>query len=70
MLKGDGIMQKLKDFRISKGLSQEKLARKMDITLSYYSQVERGKVPPARIFMEKLKQCFPEILIGKMFFNE
>jgi len=63
-------MQKLKEFRQNKKLSQEKMARKLDITFSYYSQVERGHVPFSREFILKMKRTFPEIDINDMFFND
>lgn len=61
-------MEKLKKFRLSKGLSQEAMARSMGITLSYYSQVERGAANFSRAFVEKLKHAYPEIDINDIFF--
>ena len=63
-------MSKIKQVRISKNLTQEKLARMMDITLAYYSQVEREVAQPSRSFMQKFKKIFPEISIDEMFFNQ
>lgn len=62
-------MNKLKKFRLSKGISQEAMARSMGITLSYYSQVERGVANFSRAFVEKLKKAFPEIDVNDVFFN-
>ena len=62
-------MKRLKQFRLSKELSQEKLARLMDVTLSYYSQVEREIIPASRRFMQKFKNLYPEISIDEMFFS-
>jgi transcriptional regulator with XRE-family HTH domain len=61
---------KLKAFRKSKGASQESLARKMDISLSYYSQVENGHVNAEREFMRRLKAVYPDISIDEMFFSD
>lgn len=63
-------MIELKKFRHSKGLSQEKIARTLDITVSYYSQIERGYVPFSREFILKMKRTFPEIDINKIFFTD
>ena len=62
-------MNKIKSFRQSKKLSQERLARIIDVTLATYSKIERGKAP-SRIFIEKTKKAFPEIDINDMFFAE
>lgn len=63
-------MNPLKQLRLSKSMTQENLARRMDITLSYYSQVERGVLSPSSMFMWKLKRAFPEINIDEMFFSD
>lgn len=60
---------KLKEFRESKSITQEQLARKIGFTLSMVAQVERGKVKASRNFMEKLKQAYPDIDINKVFFS-
>lgn len=60
----------LKSFRESKGLTQEQTARKMNVTLSYYTQVERGAIFASRTFMAKLKLVFPDIPIDEIFFGE
>ena len=63
-------MEHLRNFRADKGLSQEGVARAMGITLSYYAQVERGRVRASMSFMQKLKKIFPDISIDKVFFSE
>ena len=63
-------MQNLKEFRQREGLSQEVMARKVGVTLSYYTQIERGHVEAGRGFMQKLKRAFPEISIDEVFFSE
>ena len=49
-------LNKLKDFRISKGLSQKKMAEMLGITLSMYEKVEGGRVvtPQGRSFLDKI----------------
>lgn len=61
-------MKKLKDFRESKGLSQEAFARAIGFTLSMTAKVESGAVKPSRNFMEKVKKAFPEVDINNIFF--
>jgi Predicted transcriptional regulators len=63
-------MNELKRFRQSKGMSQEKMARTLDITLSYYAQVERGVALFSREFILKMKRAFPELDINDVFFND
>ena len=59
---------KLKELRASKGLSQERMARIIDVSTITYASIERGKAP-SRIFIEKTKAAFPEIDINDMFFS-
>ena len=58
----------LKEFRISKGLTQEQFAHMIGFTLSMVAQVERGIIKPSRNFMEKVKKSFPDIDINAVFF--
>lgn len=37
--------EKLKKFRMAKGMNQTELAKKLGIDRSYYSAIENGKVP-------------------------
>lgn len=61
---------KLKEFRESKGLTQEQLARKIGFTLSMVAQVERGRVKASRNFMSKVKDVYPDIDIDEVFFSQ
>lgn len=63
-------MMRLKEFRESKGLSQEKFAIKIGYTLSMTTKVESGRVKASRRFMEKTKEAFPEISIDEIFFAD
>lgn len=58
----------IREFRKSKGLSQEAMARKINITLSMYEKVENNRVGTSAAFMRKFKKAFPEILIDDIFF--
>ncbi len=61
-------MEKLKEFRKEKGLSQEKMAKILDITLSMYEKVEGGRAGASAAFMRRLKNAFPEANIDSLFF--
>ena len=63
-------MVKLREFREQLGFSQEVMARKINATLSYYSQIERGHVPAGKGFMRKMKKTYPEINIDEVFFSD
>ncbi len=58
----------LKEFRVSKNLSQEKFAQTLGYTLSLYSKVERGANEPSRKFMKRVKEVYPDIDINAVFF--
>jgi transcriptional regulator with XRE-family HTH domain len=59
---------KLKEFRQSKNLTQEKFAQRIGFTLSMVAQVERGKVKASRNFIDKVKEAFPDVDINSVFF--
>ena len=59
----------LKAFRYERGLTVEKLARQLDFSMTYVSQVENGHAAPALGFMRRLKAAYPEIDINKVFFS-
>jgi putative transcriptional regulator len=63
-------MQKLREFREKTGLSQYNMARKMDVSMSFYEKVERGQQGVSGGFMQKLKRAFPEISIDEIFFSD
>ena len=62
-------MKRLKEFRRSKGLTQKELAELMDITLSMYEKVERGKTGASAAFMRRLKRVFEDVDIEYIFFG-
>ena len=61
-------MSRLREFRKEKGLSQEKMAKILDITLSMYEKVEGGRAGASAAFMRRLKKAFPEVNIDSLFF--
>ena len=63
-------MEKLKAFRKEKGLSQEKMAKMLDITLSMYEKVESGRAGVSAAFMRRLKAAFPDANIDLLFFAD
>lgn len=63
-------MNYLKEFRKQQKLSQDAMARKLNITLSMYEKVEQGRVGASSAFMRRLKQTFPEISIDYIFFSD
>ena len=63
-------MQRLKEFRVSTGLSMCKMARILDVSLSFYEKIERAHIQPSRAFMQKMKRAFPDINIDSVFFSD
>lgn len=63
-------MERLKEFRKEKGLSQEKMAKTLDITLSMYEKVEGGRAGASAAFMRRLKTAFPDANIDYLFFAD
>jgi DNA-binding XRE family transcriptional regulator len=62
-------MKKLKLFRKNVALSQYDMARRLNISLSFYEKIERGHIQPSRAFMQKMKLIFPDISIDEIFFS-
>lgn len=58
----------LKEFRLSKSLSQESFARKIGYTLSMYAKVEQHPTKASRKFIEKIQTVYPDIDIMGIFF--
>jgi DNA-binding helix-turn-helix protein len=61
--------ERVKNFRESKGISQEKLARELNFSLSLIAQIERNKIKPSRNFIQRVKKLYPEIDTN-IFFSE
>ena len=62
-------LEGLKAYRTSRGLTVERLARTLDMSVSYVSQIENGHAAPALGFMRKLKTAYPDINIDRVFFS-
>ena len=63
-------MEKLKEFRKEKKLSQEAMAKLLGITLSMYEKVESGRAGASAAFMRRFKLNFPDQKIDDIFFNQ
>jgi transcriptional regulator with XRE-family HTH domain len=46
--------EKLKKYRMAKGLNQTEFAKLLGIDRSYYNQIEHGKVTPSMALLEKI----------------
>lgn len=62
-------MQKVREFRKSKGLTAAQMAKKLGITLSMYEKVESGRAGASAAFMRRFKFAFPEVVIDEIFFS-
>lgn len=63
-------MEKLKEFRKEKGLTQQDMAKKIGFTLSMYEKVEGGRVRASAAFMRATKNAFPDANIDAIFFSK
>ena len=61
-------MDKLKEFRNSKKLSQKDIAIQIGVSPSYYYKVESGYQTPSYEFLLKFKKKFPNVRVDKIFF--
>lgn len=62
-------MERLKEFRVNKKMTQKVIADKMGITLSMYEKVEHGAANASAGFMRRLADAFPDADINYIFFN-
>lgn len=61
--------EKLQAFRKEKDLTQEQMARELDITVAHYKAVEYGIRNSSFEFLERLKNKFPKCNIDKIFLS-
>lgn len=57
----------LQKFRIENHLTQEKMAFKLNFTVSHYKAIEYGIKNPSFEFLERFKIEFPKASIDKIF---
>ena len=62
-------MEKLKELRKEKGLTQQDMAKRIGFTLSMYEKVEGGRVKASAAFMRAVKKAFPDANIDFIFFD-
>ena len=61
--------EKLQEFRQKHKLTQEQMAKTLEITVSHYKAIEYGQRNPSFELMERLKNCFPKMNIDKIFLS-
>ncbi len=59
-------MWKIQKYRIAQGLTQENLAEKVDISVSYISEIENGKKRPSLKTLEKIAAALDVSLVSLM----
>ena len=59
----------MKEFRKSHNLTQEQMARMLDITLSHYEKIEYGQRFPSGKLLKKIKSLFPKFSVDKIFLS-
>ncbi len=62
------VISELKIFREGKKLTQNQMASRIGVSLSYYRKIEQGESDPSYRFIKKLKGAFPDASIDKLFF--
>ena len=69
MLSSNPIHEVIKEFRTAKGISRKEMAEKLNITVSGYSQIERGEVDItlSRIYeIAHIFQISSSVLLNRM----
>lgn len=59
-------MWKIQKYRIAQGLTQENLAEKVDISVSYISEIENGKKRPSLKTLEKIAAALDVSIVSLM----
>lgn len=62
--------EKLQLFRKANNLTQEQMAKELNVTVAHYKAVEYGIRNPSFEFMERLKIRFPKSNIDKIFYSK
>lgn len=60
---------RIKEFRESKNLTQQQMADKIGISLSFYSKIEAGFKKPSYNFIKKVTEAFDDVNTN-IFFEE
>lgn len=56
------VVEKIKLYRVNKGLSQEQLARQIGVSLNTVQRWESGKTLPSPLAMVRLNEVFRDML--------
>lgn len=64
------MLEKLKQFRQTSGLSKVDMAHLLKVSLSYYEKIESGERNPSYNFISRFFRKFPESDINALFFNK
>ncbi len=59
--------EKLKAFREKQHLTQESMAKTLDITVIHYKSIEYGYRNPSFELLKKMKKIFPTLNVDKIF---
>lgn len=59
-------MWKIQKYRIAQGLTQENLAERVDLSVSYISEIENGKKRPSLKTLEKIAAALDVSLVSLM----
>ena len=59
--------ERLKEFREKQHLTQEGMAKTLDITVVHYKSIEYGYRNPSFELLKKMKTIFPKLNIDKIF---
>ena len=59
-------MWKIQKYRIAQGLTQENLAERVDLSVSYISEIENGKKRPSLKTLEKIATALDVSLVSLM----
>lgn len=62
--------ENLQIFRKENELTQEQMAKELNVTVAHYKAVEYGIRNPSFEFMERLKLRFPKSNIDKIFYSK
>ena len=62
-------MKCLKEFRLANNFSVPEISKKIDVSVSFYTKIERGERGISREFMRRFKKAFP-LFDMNIFFDE
>ena len=61
--------EELQKFRKRNKLTQEQMAKELNVTFSHYRAIEYGQRNPSFELLKKFKFKFPKTSVDKIFFN-